>query len=129
MASTKPLVKKLMIRENYKILIVNEPTGYKDSLIDLPEGSSILKKPTEKIEFIQLFAKDRAELETHLKGLTSKLDSKGWLWISYPKGSSKIKTDINRDSIWMIAKDAGLKAVHQIAIDETWSAIRFRFED
>ncbi|MHA2426240.1 MAG: hypothetical protein ACXAEF_15735, partial [Candidatus Thorarchaeota archaeon] len=52
----------------------------------------------------------------------------GWLWISYPKGKSKIKTDVNRDSIWEYAKGFGLKAVHQISIDETWSSMRFRIE-
>ena len=129
MASGKPLSKKLMIKENYKILLVNEPSGYGDELGDLPAGTTILKETTEPVEFIQFFAKDRTELEAHLKGLITKLDSKGWLWISYPKGTSKIKTDINRDSIWKYATELGLKAVHQIAIDDTWSAMRFRFQD
>ncbi|MFW9980338.1 MAG: hypothetical protein ACFFE3_00300 [Candidatus Thorarchaeota archaeon] len=48
--------------------------------------------------------------------------------MSYLKGTSKMKTDINRDTIWKYAKGLGLKAVHQISIDETWSAMRFRFE-
>jgi hypothetical protein len=70
--------------------------------------------------------KTRNELEKQLPSLKNHLTPDGFLWITYPKGTSKIKTDINRDSIWAYAKTLDLKAVHQIAVDDTWSAMRFR---
>jgi len=48
------------------------------------------------------------------------------LWIAYPKQSSGIKTDVNRDILWQLSLQTGLRPVTQIAIDETWSALRFR---
>jgi hypothetical protein len=50
----------------------------------------------------------------------------GLLWVSYPKKSSKIATDISRDVAWEVMKEFGLQPVFQISIDETWSALRFR---
>ncbi|MHA1964661.1 MAG: hypothetical protein ACXACG_06990 [Candidatus Thorarchaeota archaeon] len=128
MSSTKPLPAKLFIKENYRIILVNAPSEYQSRLNPLPEGVVISTNLNEVADFIQCFFMNREELEQQLRTLKDYLKQDGWLWITYPKGSSKIKTDINRDSIWHYAKGLGLKAVHQISIDDTWSAIRFRFE-
>ncbi|MFW9908271.1 MAG: hypothetical protein ACFFEF_06830 [Candidatus Thorarchaeota archaeon] len=53
------------------------------------------------------------------------MKSDGWLWVTNRKGTSKAKTDVSRDSIWEYAKSFGLKDVHMISIDDTWSAMRF----
>jgi len=50
----------------------------------------------------------------------------GILWVSYPKGSAKVKTDLSRDTMWGLLADAGMRPVSQISIDDTWSAVRFR---
>jgi hypothetical protein len=127
MPSSKSLAEKLYIRENYSIYLVNAPEEYKSLLGSLPSGVKFVRTTKNQVDFIQVFVKDRDELESNLGKLKSHLKPDGWLWISYPKGSSKIKTDINRDSIWEYAKGLGLKAVRQISIDDTWSTIRFRF--
>jgi hypothetical protein len=127
-SSTKSLPAKLFIKENYHIILVNAPDEYQARLTPLPEGVLISTSLSDDVDFIQVFFMDREELEQQLSSLIGHLKQDGWLWISYPKGSSKIKTDINRDSIWEYAKGLGLKAVHQISIDETWSAMRYRFE-
>ena len=77
-------------------------------------------------DFIQVFVKDRSELVEALTVLPPRLARNGALWISYYKGTSKFETDINRDSIWPIATSFGLQPVRQIAIDEDWSALRFK---
>jgi len=128
MSSTKPLPAKLFIKDNYDVVLLNAPAEYSAKLTPLPSGVKIKTTLVDKHDFIQVFLMDHEELKQQLSPLIVHLKQDGWLWISYPKGSSKIKTDINRDSIWEYAKGLGLKAVHQISIDGTWSAMRFRFE-
>ncbi|MHA2026139.1 MAG: hypothetical protein ACW98U_09580 [Candidatus Thorarchaeota archaeon] len=128
MSSKKSLPAKLFIKEDYKVIIVNAPEGYQSLLSPLPEGVNISTDTRPEADLIQVFLMNREEMEQQLESLTKNLKPDGWLWVSYPKGSSKVKTDINRDSIWEYGKGLGLKAVHQISIDETWSSMRFRFE-
>lgn len=128
MSSKKSLTSKLFIKEHYTILLVNSPDDYQSLLGPLPNGVNITTEVGPDVDFIQVFFMNRDEMEKQLGNLKDHLKQDGWLWVSYPKGSSKIKTDINRDSIWKFAKELGLKAVHQISINETWSAMRFRFE-
>ena len=125
-SSKKPLPAKLFIKENYRILLVNAPGNYQALLTPLPKGVKIMTNISDGNDLIHVFIKNRDEMEEHLGSIVVYLKQDGWLWVSYPKGGSKIKTDINRDSIWRYAKGLGLKAVHQISIDETWSAMRFR---
>lgn len=127
-SSTKPLAAKLFIKENYHILLVNAPEDYPSRLEPLPKGATITTVLCDENDFIQVFLLNRKEMEQQLGALKVHLKHDGWLWVSYQKGGSKIKTDINRDSIWNYAKGLGLKAVHQIALDDTWSAMRFRIE-
>ncbi len=66
------------------------------------------------------------ELQQRLPKLKSNLKPGGLLWITYPKGSSQIDTDVNRDSIYAFAATVGLKGVAMIAVDNDWSAFRFK---
>jgi hypothetical protein len=77
-------------------------------------------------DFVQLFVRSIAELEELAPSALKSINFDGLLWFCYPKQSSKIKTDINRDSGWNVVKQAGLRPVTQVAIDDTWSALRFR---
>ncbi|MHA1925393.1 MAG: hypothetical protein ACXABV_03685 [Candidatus Thorarchaeota archaeon] len=124
--SSKPIPKKLFIKENYIVLLVNEPEGYRDLLIDLPDDVKIVSSSAEPVDFAHLFVRDRVELEAHLEKTNAYVKKGGLLWVSYPKGTSKIKTDINRDSIWAYSKTLGIRPVTQISIDDTWSAMRFK---
>ncbi|MHA1951721.1 MAG: hypothetical protein ACXAAO_10695 [Candidatus Thorarchaeota archaeon] len=128
MSSKTALPAKLFIKENYNVVLLNAPENYRTRLTPLPDGVTITTEVIPDADFIQVFLVDREEMEQQLKPLTTNLKPNGWLWVSYPKGSSKVKTDINRDSIWEYGKGLGLKAVHQISIDDTWSSMRFRFE-
>lgn len=128
MSSKKSLPAKLFIKENYSVVLVNPPDDYQTLLSPLPDGVTITTEVNPDADLIQVFIMNREELEQQLESLKNHLKQDGWLWVSYPKGSSKIKTDINRDSIWEYAKGLSLKAVHQISIDETWSSMRFRIE-
>lgn len=126
MPSKKPLPKKMFIREGYTVLLVCEPEDYRFLLKDLPEDVTVTTNASGPVDLIQVFVKTRNELEEQLPRLRNHLKPDGFLWITYPKGTSKIKTDINKDSLWAYVKTLDLKAIHQIAVDDTWSAMRFR---
>jgi len=72
------------------------------------------------------FINNNEEFLTYLKNDLKNIEPDSILWFAYPKGTSKIKTDINRDSIRETAEGFGITTVAAISIDETWSALRFR---
>ena len=93
----------------------------------LPANVTVLTAPTTKpVDLIQVFVASKKELERQLGKLKSVLSPKGLLWVTYPKGTSKIRTDINRDIIREFAQKIGLQVVAMISIDETWSALRLK---
>jgi predicted CoA-binding protein len=124
--SSKSIAQKLQIRENYSVLFVNEPKGYRSMLGKLPANVTLLTEPTKSIDVVQVFVTSKREFESQLSDLKSLLSRKGLLWITYPKGTSKVKADINRDSIRQFAQKIGLQAVAMISIDDTWSALRLK---
>jgi len=84
-----------------------------------------------KYKFIQVFAKDLSEANKDAKGVIEALDGDGHLWLSsYPKGTSKkYKSDINRARAWEVFAPYEFEPVTQVAIDDDWSAMRFRYVD
>jgi hypothetical protein len=124
--STKPIAQKLFIKEKNKIYFVNAPENYLEKIGDLPNNVIIVKKLEKDLDVIQIFVKNKAELEDYLPKVKDFLKEKGKLWITYYKGTSKIKTDINRDSINEYALSLNLKGIFMISIDEDWSALRVK---
>ncbi len=94
-----------------------------------PVGVTVSTRATGKFDLIQFFVTSAKELRQRLPKLTSRLRSGGLLWVTYPKGSSKIDSDISRDSIYNIAVTVGLKGVAMFALDNDWSAFRFNVVD
>jgi hypothetical protein len=122
----KTLVQKLAVKEDSHIYIVNAPPGYKGKLGALPRNARLVTAPTKAVDVIQVFVASRKELEAHLPKLKLLLAPYGTLWVTYPKGTSKTKTDINRDSIRAYARSLGLETVAIFAVDEEWSALRLK---
>lgn len=130
-ASTKPVAQKLQRKEGQRILLVNAPKGYTALLgDDLPRGAAIVKAPAQAAaqaaDVIQVFVANREELEAQLSGFKAALDPKGALWITYLKGTAKVRTDINRDSIAAYASSLGLEGVALISIDDDWTSLRLK---
>ena len=123
---TNPLIKKLRIQPGQRLLILNAPEGYSSALGQLPEGAEVKDVPDGVFDFVQVFVKSITELEKQVPVAIKAVKYDGLLWICYPKQSSGIKTDINRDTGWSVVQKAGLRPVTQVAIDDTWSALRFR---
>ncbi len=124
-----PLIKKLRIQPGQRVLILNPPEGYLELLGDLPEGVELSQVPEGAFGFVHLFVKDSAQLDELLPLARQAIEYDGLLWISYPKKSSKVPTDLSRDVLWELMMDTGLRPVTQIAIDAVWSALRFRPAD
>ena len=89
-------------------------------------GSNWTEVPEGKYDFVHLFVTDGAELERLGPVALQSVTYDGLLWISYPKRSSKVETDLSRDVGWEVVANAGLRPVTQVSIDATWSALRFR---
>jgi hypothetical protein len=119
--SDKPVAERLQVKRGRRLAVVgatgamNDVVGAKDARTDAADADVVL-----------LFAKDRANLETKLPALLSQLRADAILWIAYPKLSSKLAGDLNRNVIGAAAPAYGLDTVSQIAIDDVWSALRVR---
>lgn len=125
--SQKSIAQKLLIKENCKILFINEPQNYRETLGKLPKNVVATADSSAKpFDLIQLFVMSRKELESKLPELRDLLAKSGLLWVSYPKGTSQFKTDINRDVIREFAATVGLQTIALFSIDETWSAMRVK---
>lgn len=124
--SDKSVARKLQMRPNSAVLFVNAPKDYEAKLGPLPEGVFIVKKIGTRVDFIQLFVESRNELEEQVPKLKRLIGATGMLWVTYHKGTSGVKTDVNRDSIAAYAGTVGMQSVAQIAVDDNWSAMRLK---
>lgn len=120
------LAKKLLIKPGHRVAIVNAPAGYLDQLGSLPEGVELAERPEGTFDFLQLFVKNVEELNRLGPTALGAIKRDGLLWFTYPKQTSKIKTDLTRDKGWDIVYEAGYEPVAMASIDDTWSAFRFR---
>lgn len=125
MASSS-LVKKLHIKPDQRMAVVNPPAGYLQELGSLPQGVELSTQLDGQFDVVQLFVQDRAQLEKLFPAALRALKEDGLFWIAYPKQSARIETDLNRDEGWQAVYKAGLRAVAMVAIDDIWSAVRFR---
>jgi hypothetical protein len=124
--SDKSIAEKLFIKPGYKFLLVNPPDGYLARMGAMPDGIVILNDAETPVEAIQVFVANRQELEQQLPRLKELMAPMGMLWVSYHKGTSRVKTDIHRDTINAFAQSIGLEGVAMISIDDDWSALRLK---
>ena len=120
------LVKKLLIRPEQRLLILNAPPDYITRLGKLPKGVTVAHQPDGQFDFVHLFVRTVADLNRLGPVAISAVKPDGIFWISYPKRSSKVESHITRDVGWHVIEKAGLEGVAQVAVDEVWSALRFR---
>lgn len=126
--SEKTVAQKLLIKPGYKVHFIAAPDGYETVLGRLPEGVKVTDTLDKSLDLIQLFVDDRKSLETQLARVKLILSPAAILWVTYHKGTSKVKTDINRDTINAYAKTLGLEGVAMISVNEDWSALRLKIK-
>jgi len=123
--SGKPLVQKLGIKPEMRIAIVNAPRGYGRVLGKLPSRVTRKASAVGPLDFVQFFTTERRELERRFAALARALAPAGMLWISWPKKSSGVTTDLTEDVIRAIGLAHGLVDVKVAAVDEVWSGLKF----
>ena len=124
--SGTPLVKKLGIKPGFNIAFVNAPEGYANEL-DLPMDVSINTRSAKPLDFAQLFVKSEKKLKTKFSDYANRLSASGMLWVSWPKKSSGVSTDLSENIVREIGLAAGLVDVKICAVDEVWSGLKFVF--
>jgi len=120
------LAKKLQIRAGNSVLILGAPDGYVDELQPLPAGVELAHRAKGHYDVVQLFVEKRADFDKRAPVAAKAVKPGGVLWIAWPKGGSGRATDFNRDTLNAAASKLGLRAVSNVSIDETWSALRFK---
>jgi len=120
------LARKLRLQPGLRVLILNAPEGYLDRLRPLPEGIELAEVAGGEFDFVHLFARNSAELARMAPQALKSIKYDGVLWISYPKKSAGVDTDLSRDVFWTALEEDGLRPVTQVSIDDIWSALRFR---
>lgn len=120
------LIKKLQMKPGQRAIIVNAPDRFGYNKSEIPERVQLLDKPSGKFDYLHLFVADKSELDKFLPEALELIEYDAVFWISYPKGTSGLNSDINRDKLWTLMEDTGLRPVRAVSIDETWSALRFR---
>jgi hypothetical protein len=125
---TRATFDKLNLKDQTDLVVLNAPESFERELKTL-DGREIRRKVagSRPVVFAIAFVKKQAEIDQAAKTLVPRLEGDVVLWFAYPKGSSKRYTcDFNRDTGWTVLGEAGFEPVRMVAIDEDWSAIRFR---
>ena len=119
---------KLNLKDQKRITVLNAPESFEPELKAL-HGIEISRslKPGGDLDFFLAFVTKQKEVDALIKPMAARAKGDAVVWFAYPKRSSKkYKSEINRDSGWRGLGDAGFEPVRMVAIDEDWSALRFR---
>ena len=119
----KPLYKKLGLKDGQKVILVNIPENYFDLLIEVPDVEEAEQE--QLADFVHLFESRLSDLEKLFKTNISRLKPDGMIWISWPKKTSNISTDVDYHSAKLVATQNGYVDVKLSAIDETWTACKY----
>ena len=123
--SGTPLPKKLGIKPGYRVALIGMPADVRSELRDALAECRITKDLSAPLEFIHLFSKSRSELEREMKRTAKALAPAGMLWISWPKKSSGVATDLTENIIRETGLAIGLVDVKVCAVTDVWSGLKF----
>ena len=123
------LFKKLNFKDHKQILVVNAPQSFGEELLAMEESTQVVQliEQAGEIEFAMGFVIDQLGIDNYIHSIQDKLAADPIVWLAYPKASSKKYTcAFNRDTGFEIMGKYGFEGVRLVAIDEDWSALRFR---
>ncbi len=121
--SGTPLVAKLGLKPGMRVQLVSPPADFADTLGPMPDG--IKQVARGDLDFAMLFVRARAMLVKEFPRLRDRLVSNGMLWVSWPKKSSGVETDLSETIVRSFGLEAGLVDVKICAVDDTWSGLKF----
>jgi hypothetical protein len=122
--SGTPLAKKLGIKDGMRLAALNAPKGYVSWLKGLPPTAKVVSEVSKDAVAVHLFVTERHKLERALVRLRTTIDQAGFVWVSWPKKSSGVATDITEDVIREVALPMGYVDVKVCAVTETWSGLK-----
>ena len=122
--SGTPLARKLGIVAGSRVVALRAPDGYRDWLAPLPEGVRFERAASATTDVVHVFADRRADLQSLLDNLRDRIAPAAAVWVSWPKKSSKVPTDITEDTIREIALPLGLVDIKVCAVSEVWSGLK-----
>jgi hypothetical protein len=117
------LAKKMKLKSGLSAAVINAPENYVDAL---QHNTALSPTLNGKFDWIQIFVRDKAELDALAPKAAKALKPESMLWISFPKGTSKIQTDLTRDKGWDVLRELDLKWITLISVNEAWSAFSLR---
>jgi hypothetical protein len=120
------LAKKMKLKPGQRAAVINAPQGYLEELSPLPPGAEVKEQVEDEFDWVQIFVKNQVELAAAVPQIVRALKPDSLLWISFPKGTSKIQTDLTRDKGWDSLQQADLKWTNLISVNDTWSAFSLR---
>ena len=123
--SRKPLAAKLGIQEGYRVSFAGAPAHYRTLLGRLPAGVKVVGGRGTRLDFLHLFVQNEPQLMSAIAGAKGRIKVAGMLWISWPKQTSPIRTDLNETTVREIGLSNGLVDVKVAAIDDDWSGLKF----
>src|SRR5271169_6147040 len=123
--SGKPLPEKLGIKPGEALAFLNAPIYYDRLLGKLPDGVIVARGLRGELDLIQLFATERAKLERELPRSKEGLKQGGMIWVSWPKASSGLQTDLSDGVVREVGLKNGMVDVKVCALDDSWSALKF----
>ena len=129
--SGKPLFEKLGLRTGQRAYVWNAPEHYHAELEPLKSSIDLKSRLKGPLDFVHFFTVSKTELEHRLAKLKQELDHSGCLWVSWPKKSSGVSTDLTENVVRDLALSCGLVDVKVCAVDETWSGLKlvYRLKD
>jgi len=122
--SGTPLAKKMGVKAGCRLFPEGAPANYLELLAPLPENVTLSNEQKQDIDIWHLFMKSRDELKSRLTVLISEMKQDSMIWVSWPKKTSGVETDITEDVIREVALPLGLVDVKVCAVDETWSGLK-----
>jgi hypothetical protein len=123
--SGTPLPRKLGVKEDQKIALINAPLNFERELGELPAYTKLVKRLVPPLDLVLLFVDREKTLMKQFPELATKLSTNGMIWIAWPKKSSGVPTDMTFERVQRIGLDCGLVDVKICAIDDIWSGLKF----
>jgi hypothetical protein len=122
--SNTPLAKKLGIREGAEIVLISPPPGFLEIVAPLPKGVKIAQRLSSRTDLMHVFATRRSDLSRTLKSYRARIRPDAAVWVSWPKKSSKVATDITEDVIREVALPLGFVDIKVCAVTDVWSGLK-----
>jgi hypothetical protein len=122
--SGTPLATKLGIGHGTKVVALGAPADYAGLVAPLPSGATISSRVSASTDVVHLFALTKADLAARMQRLRNTIRPDAALWVSWPKKSSKVPTDITEDTIRSVALPLGFVDVKVCAVTEVWSGLK-----